>query len=182
MHFEDTHQDAAASPAGGPRSGRTPISRRQAIVRMSAVATAGAAAWVVPEILTAKPAAGASLSGTAAPPVPPGSGGQTPPGSGGPIGSPVSTASPIGSPVSTAGPSGSPVSTASPSGVTSAAATPPSGPTSGVTTAAATQPSGQLAYSGLDIERDAQIGAALIAGGWVIHHWASRTQEGRPTA
>ena len=29
---------------------------------MSAVATAGVAAWVVPEILTAKPAAGATLS------------------------------------------------------------------------------------------------------------------------
>ena len=36
---------------------------------MSAVATAGAAAWVVPEILTAKPAAGATLSGPATSPV-----------------------------------------------------------------------------------------------------------------
>ena len=59
MHVDDTHPDAAASPAGGPRSGRAPISRRQAIGRLSALATAGAAAWVVPEILTAKPAAGA---------------------------------------------------------------------------------------------------------------------------
>ena len=46
------------------RTGRPRLSRRQAMGRMSAVATAGAAAWVVPEILTAKPAAGATLSGT----------------------------------------------------------------------------------------------------------------------
>jgi len=51
-----------------------------------------------------------------------------------------------------------------------------------VTTAPVTQPSGPLAYSGLNIERDAEVGAALIAGGWAMHHWASRTQEGRPTA
>ena len=38
------------------------LSRRQAIGRMSVVATAGAAAWVVPEILTAKAAGGATLS------------------------------------------------------------------------------------------------------------------------
>ena len=42
--------------------GRPRLSRRQAIGRIGAVATAGAAAWVVPEILTAKPASGASLS------------------------------------------------------------------------------------------------------------------------
>jgi len=51
-----------------------------------------------------------------------------------------------------------------------------------VTTAAATQPSGPLAYSGLNIQRDAEIGAALIAGGWAMHHWASRTEEERPGA
>jgi len=51
-----------------------------------------------------------------------------------------------------------------------------------VTTAPVTQPSGPLAYSGLNIERDAEVGAALIAGGWAMHHWASRTQEERPTA
>jgi hypothetical protein len=51
-----------------------------------------------------------------------------------------------------------------------------------VTTAAATQPSGPLAYSGLNIERDALVGAALIAGGWAMQHWASRTQEERPTS
>jgi hypothetical protein len=120
---------------------------------MSAVASAGVAAWVVPEILTAKPA-GATMSGPTAP------------------------ASPVSSGATTSG-----VPTDGTSGVTTAAATTqPPGPTSGVTTAAATtQPSGPLAYSGLNIERDAQVGAALIAGGWAMHHWASRTQEGRPT-
>ena len=55
-------------------------------------------------------------------------------------------------------------------------------PASGVSTAAATQPSGALAYSGLNIERDAEVGAALIAVGWAVHYWASRTQDERPTA
>jgi len=139
---------------------------------MSAVATAGAAAWVVPEILTAKPAAGANLSGSGpvTSPASPGSSAPTSPGSSAPT-SPGSSA-----------PTGSPGSTAGPSGVTTAPVTQPSGPKSGVTTAAPTQPSGPLAYSGLNIERDAQVGAALIAGGWAMHHWASRTQEERPTA
>src|SRR5580693_4319076 len=59
MRSEESQGDAApqAAEAGGS------LSRRQALGRMSAVATAGAAAWVVPEILTAKPAAGATLSG-----------------------------------------------------------------------------------------------------------------------
>ena len=117
---------------------------------MSALATAGAAAWVVPEILTAKPAAGATLSQSA--PVPPASGVSTAPASG--------------------------VSTAPPTGVSTAASTvQPSGPTSGVTTAAATQPTGPLAYSGLNIQRDVEIGAALVAGGWAMQHWASRTPK-----
>ena len=57
------------------------------------------------------------------------------------------------------------------SGPTTAAAT-----QSGPTTAAATQPTG-LAYSGLNIQRDVEIGAALVAGGWAMHHWASRTPK-----
>jgi hypothetical protein len=66
--------------------------------------------------------------------------------------------------------------------VTTPAATQPPGPKSGVTTAAATQPSGPLAYSGLNIERDTLVGAALIAGGWAMQHWASRAQKERPTS
>jgi len=128
---------------------------------MSLVATAGAAAWVVPEILTAKPAAGATLSGPAAPP---GTAGQS--GGGTPGQSGVSTAATATQP---AGPTG---------GLSAVPATQTSGPPSGVSAV----PSTQLAYSGLDIERDALVGASLIAGGWAIHHWASRTQEERPTA
>ncbi len=103
------------------------------------VASAGAAAWAVPEILTAKPAAGATLSGSQ--PFPVG-------------GSGVST-----SPATTGGSGGT--------GSTGGA---------GGTTSPATSP-GSLAFTGVDIQRDAEIGAALIAGGWAMHHWASRTPK-----
>jgi len=114
---------------------------------MSALATAGAAAWVVPEILTAKPVAGAmSLPGS----------------------SPISSGSD--------GPTTAAATQPPTSGVTTAASTAQS-PTSGVTTAAATQPAGALAYSGINIQRDVEIGAALVAGGWAMQHWASRTPK-----
>ncbi|HXA73897.1 MAG TPA: hypothetical protein VNV83_06625 [Acidimicrobiales bacterium] len=102
------------------------------------MAGAGAAAWVVPEILTAKPAAGATMSGNH---------GST----GG------STSNPTTSPSSTSGGS-SPGTLAS-------------------TAAPATSPGSTLAFTGIDIQRDAEIGAALIAGGWAMHHWASRTPK-----
>lgn len=105
---------------------------------MSVAATAGAAAWMVPEILTAKPAAGATMSGN--------HGGGT----GG------STSNPTTSPSSTSGSS-----------------TPGTG---GSTASPATSPS-TLAFTGIDIQRDAEIGAALVAGGWAMHHWASRTPK-----
>ncbi len=113
---------------------------------MSAVAGAGAAAWVVPEILTAKPAAGATLSGVSTP----GGGGAT-------VG--VSTS---------AGTTGDPAADG-------ANGTNGTNATDGVTTAAATSPSGSLAFTGIDVKRDAEIGTALIAGGWAMQHWASRT-------
>jgi hypothetical protein len=99
------------------------------------VATAGAAAWVVPEILMAKPAAGATLSGNH---------GTT----GG----------------SSSGPATSPSSTTGGTGTTQASTSPGTSP-------------GTLAFTGIDIQRDAEIGAALIAGGWAMHHWASRTPK-----
>jgi hypothetical protein len=34
-----------------------------------------------------------------------------------------------------------------------------------------------LATTGLDLERDAEIGAAMIALGWALHRWASRAPE-----
>ena len=93
---------------------------------MSVVATAGAAAWVIPEILTAKAAGGATLSAPAT------SAATLAPGS-----------TPDGTP-----PAGTPAST--------------------------------LAFTGLNIQRDAEVGAALIAGGWALHHWASRTSAPFP--
>jgi hypothetical protein len=107
---------------------------------MSVVATAGAAAWVAPEILTAKPAAGATLSGGTS------SGGGT---------NGVSTRA---------------ATTASP-GTTG------TGGANGVdaVTAGTTTPVKSLAFTGLDLRRDAEIGAALVAGGWAMQHWATRT-------
>jgi hypothetical protein len=104
---------------------------------MSVAASAGAAAWVVPEILTAKPAAGATLSGNH---------GTT----GG------SSSSPATSPSSTTGGTGT---------------------VTGGTSSPSTSPGSTLAFTGIDIQRDAEIGAALIAGGWAMHHWASRTPK-----
>ena len=128
MQSEETQGDAAASRA---IAGTNRLSRRQALGRMSAVATAGAAAWVVPEILTAKAAGGATLSAPA-------------------VVTSASSESPLAAPASNpaATPSGSVASS--------------------------------LAFTGLNIQRDAEVGAALIAGGWAMHHWASRTPASTP--
>ncbi len=115
--------------------------------RMSAVATAGAAAWVVPEILVAKPAAGATMSGNG--------------NAGGSAG--VSTGASTGG----NGASGS-------AGASGAVGANGASGSAGVTTAADTEPSTTLASTGIDIQRDAEVGAALIAGGWAMRHWASR--------
>jgi len=133
MQSEEKQGGAAAS---GAISETNRLSRRQAIGRMSVVATAGAAAWVVPEILTAKAAGGATLSAPAVV-----TGAST---SDGTLEAP--TQAPGSNPAAT--PSGSPASS--------------------------------LAFTGLNIQRDAQVGAALIAGGWAMHHWASRTPTSAP--
>ncbi|HWD54986.1 MAG TPA: hypothetical protein VG346_07675 [Acidimicrobiales bacterium] len=112
------------------------------------MATAGAAAWVVPEILTAKPAAGATLSGNS------GGGGNT-------------TGKPTTTPSNTGG------TGAGGTGGTNANLT-------AATTPAAAGAGGSLAQTGLNIQRDAEIGAALIAGGWAMHHWASRAPKPAP--
>src|ERR1700694_2807596 len=49
--------------AGLARTQHQRISRRAALLRISAGSAVGVAAWVAPEILTAKPAAGGTLSG-----------------------------------------------------------------------------------------------------------------------
>ena len=133
---------------------------------MSAFATAGAVAWVAPEILTAKPAAGAVL--LSASPTPPGSSGST---GSGPSGSGATTA-------------GSTTSGSTPSPVTSASSTTN---TSGSGSGSAFRPSrtrgrggpggSPLAITGANLERDAAIGAALVAGGWALHRWASRSPQ-----
>jgi hypothetical protein len=122
--------------------------------RMSAVATAGAVAWVVPEILTAKPAAGAALSGT---------GGTGSVGASGDVSTSAST--------------GDPGTGASVGANGSLAANGPDGAVTAADTTTAAHPSGTLAFTGLNIERDATVGAALVAGGWAMQHWASRAHK-----
>ena len=147
MHSEEPQRDVMAQRDGATVAGRPRLSRRQAMGRMSAVATAGAVAWVVPEILTAKPAAGAALSNAV--------------GGGGSAG--VSTSASTGGTGASVGASGT-VGTNGPEGVTTAADTTAATPTS-------------LAFTGLNIQRDAEVGAALVAGGWAMQHWASRTPK-----
>jgi hypothetical protein len=110
--------------ASGAIPGESRVSRRQAIGRMSVFATAGVAAWVAPEILTAKPAGGATLS------------------------APVVGASNLNGALETPG-----------------ATVKAPGPANNNT----------LAFTGLNIQRDAEVGAALLAGGWAMHYWAART-------
>lgn len=107
--------------------------------RVSALAAAGAVAWAVPEIFTAKPAAGATLS--------------NPIGDGGSVG--VS-----------AGGSPDTFGTNGPDGVTTAVHATP-----------AAETANSLAFTGLNIQRDAEVGAALVAGGWAMQHWASRAPK-----
>jgi len=149
MHSEELQTQGEVT-TGGSTTGRPRISRRQAMGRMSAVATAGAAAWVVPEILLAKPAAGATLSGNVS---------TTGSGSVGVSTSPSSS----GDPGVSAG-----------AGVSAGGTVGTNGP-EGVTTAAVSDHPNSLAFTGLNIQRDAEVGAALVAGGWAMQHWASRT-------
>jgi len=149
MDDNQTNGEMAAPPiAADGRVDRPRLSRRQALGRVSAVATAGAVAWVVPEILTAKPAAGASLSG----------GGGT--GSGTGTGASVGVSTSVGATGGTSPTTGA--STTGSAGLT--ADTDPGGSSSPAS----------LAFTGLDVKRDAEVGAALVAGGWAMHHWASR--------
>jgi hypothetical protein len=169
MRSEEGHVDAAG-PRAVPEcahSDGTRLSRRQAIGRMSAIASAGAVAWVAPEILTAKPAGGATLSGPTL------LTGGSPPG-------PTPTGTPTGTP---ADPGTEPAATPDPAVVTGASTgTAADGSSTGPGANPATTPGTSLAFTGVDIQRDAEIGAALVAGGWALHHWASRTTATRTTA
>jgi hypothetical protein len=119
MEGDETQRDEEASRAVAETHR---LSRRQALGRMSVVATAGAAAWVVPEILTARAAGGATLSVASGP-----------------------------------------------SSLNGTLEPPDEAPVPHAT------PANRLAFTGLNIQLDAELGAALIAGGWAMHHWASRT-------
>lgn len=164
MSHADGSAGAQRSPEDGGR-GLTgpPISRRQALGRMSALATAGAAAWVAPEILTARPAAGAALS---APPA--GS-------SGGATGSTGSGPTTSGS--TTSGSTGTPITSASSTNATGVNGSGSGGSSEPATFAVLDEVGGTLASTGADLERDAAIGAALVAGGWALHRWASRSPK-----
>ncbi len=131
MAVESSGEGVVASAAAEGREAPR-LSRRQAIAGLSAVASAGVAAWVVPEILTAKPAAGAVLSGTTE--------------------------------EGTANLGAIPATTASAA---------PSEPGASL--------AGALAFTGLDLKRDAEVGAALVAGGWAMQHWASRPSRAAPS-
>jgi hypothetical protein len=158
MHSKEPQRDALAQGDGataavGPDDGRTGqprLSRRQAMGRMSAVATAGAVAWVVPEILTAKPAAGAALSNAVG-------------GGGGGASGGVSTSASTGGTGASVGASGN-VGTNGPDDASTVADTTGTSPSS-------------LAFTGFNLQRDAEVGAALVAGGWAMRHWASRTPK-----
>ena len=130
-------RDGEEVSANGGGTGPARLSRRQAMGRMSAVAAAGAVAWAAPEILTAKPAAGATLSNPDAAAVGIWSAGSTDP----------------------AGMNG------------------PDGVTTAVHSAPAAHAASPLAFTGLNIQRDAEVGAALVAGGWAMQHWASRSPK-----
>jgi len=128
MRSEDDRQIRAgppddASPAGTAQRG---ISRRAVLGRISAGAAVGTTAWVIPQILTAKPAAGATMSGLPA---------------------------------------------------TLGAATPTAPLTTGSTSDGASSVLSGLAQTGLDLERDAEIGATMVAVGWALHRWASRVPQ-----
>jgi hypothetical protein len=168
MSQAETGAGSERSPedAGGALTGH-PLTRRQALGRMSALATAGAAAWVAPQILTAKPAAGAALSSSPTTPGSPGSTGST---GSGPTGSGSTTSG-----ATTSGSTSSPATNASLATNTSGSGS--GGSNEPATLASADEVGSTLASTGANLERDAAIGAALVAGGWALHRWASRSPQ-----
>ncbi len=53
----------------------------------------------------------------------------------------------------------------------------PDGVTTAVHSTPAAHAASPLAFTGLNIQRDAEVGAALVAGGWAMQHWASRSPK-----
>lgn len=141
----------------GGRPGQDRLSRRALLRRAGQGAATGIAAWVIPEIVVASPAGAQPLS---APPTA-GSGGFPPgtePGGG-----------PPGTPPGGGGPDAS-TSPGSSGGAEDASATAPGEGVPGK----AEPGGGSLAFTGSEAEKLFGAGATLVAGGWVIHRWASR--------
>jgi len=165
---------APARPSSAPR-----MTRRDALGRLTAGAVvAGAGAWVVPEILIARPTAAGALS--------------TPH-----IGTTGTTGGIPGEP-----PTGDPFNTGTTPGVTnpqissptvpsvtapspivplpSTSANPSSSGTSGSTPATSSGSGHQLAFTGASLLQEAQIGTAMVVGGWALTRWSSRAAQPKP--
>jgi len=128
---------------------------------------AGVAAWVTPEILIATPTAAGALSappggGSGNPGTPPGSGSTT--GGGGSGSNPISSGSGGATIDASSGQAGQVAGTSSPAGPATAAS------------------GGSLPFTGFSALRDAEIGGALVLGGWALTRWASNTPRPAPAA
>jgi hypothetical protein len=140
---------------GGGRVAKQRLTRRQVMGRAGAVATAGAVAWVVPEILIAQPGSAAGLSGNP--------GGNVSGGAGASVSTPVGGAS-AGAGVSTS------ASTADSAGAADADAR--------VKGHASVDPGGDpsshktRADAGIDLDHDGEVGSALMASGWDLRRWS----------
>jgi hypothetical protein len=160
-------EGAETSRGARQRAGTNRLSRRQVMGRAGAVATATAVAWVVPEILVAQPGSAAGLSGN------PGGNGNAG------VGASTSVSASGGGASAGAGVSTSDAASASRTGTGTAAADPGVHARTDVTGGADVDGAGgpspsstrTRAATGLDMKHDGEIGAALMASGWALHHW-----------
>ena len=125
---------------------------RRALLRRAGhgAVVAGLAVWAVPEVVVASPAGAQPLSGQ-----PTGGGGGSDPGSDSGGGSPPGTSGKTGSSPSATGSTG-----AGSAGIVPATASGTGG--------------GSRAFTEVDADALLGAGATLVAGGWMIHRWASR--------
>jgi hypothetical protein len=145
---------------GGRRVGQKVLSRRQALGKVSKGAAAvGVAAWVMPEILVARPTVAGAMSN-------PPSGGSAA------GGGPGANGGQQAGPTSSGGGAGTPSATVAQS---SGAAGAPGGAGAASPTTAGSASSGTLPFTGLNAIQDAEIGVGMIACGWILKRWASRT-------
>jgi hypothetical protein len=145
--------DTSGTTGAGAESNR--LSRRQVMGRAGAVATAGVAAWVVPEILIAQPGSAAGLSGN------PGGNGSAD------VGASAHVSTPVGAASAAAGASASAAS-AGPAADTDVAARTRTGAAGDASSAGASATSG----TGIAFDRDGEIGSDLASGGWGLRHWS----------